>query len=358
MSSQRKRAERGRSGGNGGEPVEQGLWDQCKEQAGRLMELIQKSEVCKKEIFDLEAEYAAMKNSKTSTLLLTQFNANLASEPSVKHLDALSALVRQQVKLTEQIVAVGKTGTDGNASLLESLSILRALQHNNEGVLGESSSGPSRRGVGSREAAKSQPMDLDGTQDSPAPSPMVDKATRKDRLGGPSRGSVPPKDLPNDKQGSVGLEAGNSSGVEINAKGKIIFKENAEVAFKLKNTGDSSGNEAEWIQGVVVKVIGEGKSRRYDVQDPEPDEVTKKPGAVYRTSAASMVPIPSLGAPLPEYPKGKAVLARYPDTTTFYRAEVVGMNRENGNVVLRFEGEEDAATTWEVDRRFVLDHRG
>ena len=355
MSSQRKRAERGRSGGNGGEPVEQGLWDQCKEQAARLMELIQKSEACKKEIFDLEAEYAGMKNSKTPRSCLLHLKVNIISEPSVKQLDALSALVRQQVKLTEQIVAVGKTGTDGNASLMESLSILRALQHNNEGVLNEVSSGGGRRG---REAAKSQPMDLDGTQDSPAPSPMIDVPKRKDRLGGPSRGSVPPKDLPSDKQGSVGLEAGNSSGVEINAKGKIIFKENAEVAFKLKNTGDSSGNEAEWIQGVVVKVIGEGKSRRYDVQDPEPDEVTKKPGAVYRTSAASMVPIPSLGAPLPEYPKGKAVLARYPDTTTFYRAEVVGMNKENGCVVLRFEGEEDAATTWEVDRRFVLDHRG
>ena len=64
MSSQRKRAERGRSGGNGGEPVEQGLWDQCKEQAARLMDLIQKSEQCKKEIFDLEAEYDAMKSSK------------------------------------------------------------------------------------------------------------------------------------------------------------------------------------------------------------------------------------------------------------------------------------------------------
>lgn len=272
----------------------------------------------------------------------------------MKQLDTLSALVRQQVKLTEQIVAVGKTGTEGGASLHESLSILRALQHNNEGAANEMSSASSRRNA----AAKSQPMELDGATDSSAPSPMVDIPKRKDRLGGPSRGSVPPKDNQSDKQSSVGLEAGNSSGVEINAKGKIVFKENAEVAFKLKNTGENTSNEAEWIQGVVVKVIGEGKSRRYDVQDPEPDEVTKKPGAIYRTSAASMVPIPSLGAPLPEYPKGKAVLARYPDTTTFYRAEVVGMNRENGCVILRFDGEEDAATTWEVDRRFVLDHRG
>jgi SAGA-associated factor 29 len=50
------------------------------------------------------------------------------------------------------------------------------------------------------------------------------------------------------------------------------------------------------------------------------------------------------------------VLARYPDTTTFYRAEVVAMN---GKLVkLRFEGEEDEQVTMEVDRRFVLDHQG
>ena len=69
-----------------------------------------------------------------------------------------------------------------------------------------------------------------------------------------------------------------------------------------------------------------------------------------------MVAIPPLGAPLPDYPKGKHVLARYPDMTTFYRAEVVGMN--GGKVNLKFEGEDDAHVTMEVDRRFVLDHRG
>ena len=79
MSSQRKRAERGRSGGNGGEPVEQGLWDQCKEQAARLMDLIQKSEQCKKEIFDLEAEYDAMKSSKSRSFT-SAFQANSAHQ--------------------------------------------------------------------------------------------------------------------------------------------------------------------------------------------------------------------------------------------------------------------------------------
>lgn len=264
----------------------------------------------------------------------------ILESPSVQEIDALSALQREQVKLSEQILGNGRTG---DTPLVERLKVLRGLQSHNEGANAE----PSRRGGQSRDKSS---MDLDVASESPAPSPMVDKPSRKDRGLGASRGSLPPK------EGAIKqeiLDTGNSSGVEVNAKGKITFRENAEVAFRLKQSGT---DEPEWIQGVVVKVIGEGKSRRYDVQDPEPDEVTKLPGAIYRTSAASMVPIPSLGHPLPDYPQGKAVLARYPDTTTFYRAEVLGMNGKLVN--LRFEGEEDAQVTMEVDRRFVLDHRG
>lgn len=194
-------------------------------------------------------------------------------------------------------------------------------------------------------------MEVDGAADSPAPSPMIDKPLRKGDRSGVSRSSLPPKDTPI-KQENAEANAPTPS-IEVNSKGKITFAVGAEVAFRPKQTGPE---EAEWIQGVVVKIIGEGKSRRYYVQDPEPDEVTKKPGQVYRTSASSMVTIPPLGQPLGDYPKGKVVLARYPDTTTFYRAEVVGMNGSMVN--LKFEGEEDAQVTMEVDRRFVLDHRG
>ncbi|KFY16522.1 hypothetical protein V491_05316 [Pseudogymnoascus sp. VKM F-3775] len=179
---------------------------------------------------------------------------------------------------------------------------------------------------------------------------MVDsKPSRKDRaLGGTSRGSLPPKDT-----GAKDSPQPTPS-YEIDAKGKVTFNKNAEVAFRPKPVDPNV--ETEWIQGVVVQVIGQGKSRRYEVQDPEPDEVTNRPGAIHRSSAARMVPIPELGQVLPDYPPGKSVLARYPDTTTFYRAEVVAMN---GKLVkLRFEGEEDEQVTMEVDRRFVLDHRG
>lgn len=64
-------------------------------------------------------------------------------------------------------------------------------------------------------------------------------------------------------------------------------------------------------------------SLRYEVQDPEPDEAAGH-GTTYKASANALIPIPKDSAGLPVYPVGKQVLARYPETTTFYRAEVMG----------------------------------
>jgi SAGA-associated factor 29 len=90
---------------------------------------------------------------------------------------------------------------------------------------------------------------------------------------------------------------------------------------------------------------------RYDVQDPEPNDGEQ--GAVYKTTAASLIPIPKEGSVLPSFPVGKHVLARYPDTTTFYRAEVMGIKGKD-YYRLKFEGEEDDKEM-EVDKRFVLE---
>lgn len=94
--------------------------------------------------------------------------------------------------------------------------------------------------------------------------------------------------------------------------------------------------------------------KRYDVQDPEPNENGEQ-GAVYKTTAASLIPIPHVGSTSPSFPPGKQVLARYPDTTTFYRAEVTGSRKEVYR--LKFEGEEDDKEM-EVDKRFVLEIPG
>lgn len=87
------------------------------------------------------------------------------------------------------------------------------------------------------------------------------------------------------------------------------------------------------------------------MQDPEPNENGEQ-GSVYKTTASALIPIPQMGATLPSFSIGKQVLARYPDTTTFYRAEVMGSKKDVYR--LKFEGEEDDKEM-EVDRRFVLD---
>ena len=88
----------------------------------------------------------------------------------------------------------------------------------------------------------------------------------------------------------------------------------------------------------------------YDVQDPEPEE-NGAPGQIYKANAAALIAIPTADAPLPEHTVGKSVLARYPETTTFYRAEVTKITKDTCK--LKFE--DDQNQELEVDRRYVLD---
>lgn len=79
-----------------------------------------------------------------------------------------------------------------------------------------------------------------------------------------------------------------------------------------KNKGRAS--EGEGILCRVTSVIGEGKQRRYEIQDadPEPDPTTGDLPAPYRASVAHLVPIPKSNDGLPDLGKGKSVLAQYP----------------------------------------------
>jgi SAGA-associated factor 29 len=128
-----------------------------------------------------------------------------------------------------------------------------------------------------------------------------------------------------------------------------------------------TNTEGEGILCRVTSVIGEGKQRRYEIIDADPDPPT--PSIPYRASVNHLVPIPSPTAntTLPDLNKGKNVLALYPGTTTFYKAEVVAgwrvsdgkvKKEEDGGeenlVRLRFEGEDEADREMSVERRYVL----
>lgn len=120
----------------------------------------------------------------------------------------------------------------------------------------------------------------------------------------------------------------------------------SEVAFKLRNRIN------EWIQCEVVKIIGDGI--KFEIRDPEPDE-NNNPGHTFRANYKEILLIPTeeVARDLINYAYGTKVLARYPDTTTYYSAIVVG-HKKDGNVRLKFDGEEEVNKECEVERRFVL----
>lgn len=222
--------------------------------------------------------------------------------------------------------------------------------------------------------------DFDGAGDSPVPSPLSSH-TRK--LGGntgtagsdrasTARDSVPPRDTPskdsvppepNTSTTSNGTTSAPSTATAgATQRAKVVFHKGQDVVFKPKPSRDNESTE--WMLGRVQQVLGEGKSRRYRVQDADPD-LDPDQRVEYRTSASSMIPIPAAGEEekkLPKLEKGKIVLALYPDSTTFYKAEVMGVETEDEGegkerVKLRFEGEENSGTFQLVERRFVVEYR-
>lgn len=121
---------------------------------------------------------------------------------------------------------------------------------------------------------------------------------------------------------------------------------NSQVAY-------SSNQGSEWILCRVLKVLTE---TRFEIQDPEPDE-SHPHGQIFRAhyKQVILVPVhlqPSAIAKLKTYKVGMRVLAKYPETTTFYKAEVV--SNDGDECLLQFEGEEEAEKTTRVHRAFVL----
>jgi SAGA-associated factor 29 len=114
--------------------------------------------------------------------------------------------------------------------------------------------------------------------------------------------------------------------------------------------GDDQG---EGILCKITAVSGEGKSRRYEVLDVEPDEHSTP----YRATVGQLVAIPANNDGLPDPTLRKTVLAMYPGTTTFYRAEVTAVKAKDlvaGHVKLRFEDEDEKNKESVVEKRYVL----
>ncbi|KAL4879395.1 SGF29 tudor-like domain-containing protein [Aspergillus karnatakaensis] len=289
---------------------------------------------------------AKEKNDKQQALAdqIATLNEKIGKEggrPVLSEHNQLDGLYRQMLKLCEEERAILQ---DEPSDVIKNLGLLTALRQASE------AEAPMSRAASLSKSRKKR-NDMDGSAtDSPGPSGgLSDKGGRS--KGATQRStSVSSTHVRDNVQ--VKIEEGTEStkGTLAERNGQLAV--GAEVVFK--HNKNKQGVEGEGIQCIIKGISGEGNKKRYDVQDPEPNENGEQ-GAVYKTTAASLIPIPRMGSTLPSFAVGKQVLARYPDTTTFYRAEVMGSKKDTYR--LKFEGEEDDKEM-EVDRRFVLDISG
>ncbi|KAH6983372.1 hypothetical protein AUP68_16659 [Ilyonectria robusta] len=328
--SQRNRSGRGSNRNNGnshGEEVQ--IWELCKGQVSDIVSGINTENDSLTELVNMDKQVGTMDLEKIPGDSLQQ----------------MEQLCRTGVKHSEANMVALK-------SLSDQLKVLRAVVVAKEQSEAQAA-GPGKRQARDSAATASSLYDFDGAGDSPVPSPMGGSSRKYgDRSSNRDRDSMPPKADSVEPQGSSGSGAGSNAGASN--KSKVLFSKGDSVAFKPRQVnGDQT---TDWILGEVAQVLGEGKSRRYKVLDIEPDDQSKQ--KEYRSSASSMISITaeSQASTLKDWEHGKVVLALYPNTTTFYKAEVHNM-ADNGKVNLKFEGENDSSTLQQVERRFVIEYR-
>ncbi|RKF80737.1 putative saga complex component [Golovinomyces cichoracearum] len=261
---------------------------------------------------------------------------------SVAETDAHSALFREGVRLSEQQIAKLQ-----DISFITKLELLRDIRMSNELEAAAEASSAARGNM-----SRGPFIECDGPSDSPGPSSTDVRQSRK--LVTSRNNSQPPK-VTDDVKTTA------SEYNERLSRTKIVYTVGDKVAFRrkqqIKHSDGKFTEEIEWIQGKVNKVIGEGKSRRYEVRDPYYTPESNDGPEFYKSSASQMVPIPVEGSNLEVYEVGKRVLALYPDTSQFYRAEVKGTLNGGTHVQLLFEDELEGILRT-VERRFTLDHKG
>ncbi len=197
--------------------------------------------------------------------------------------------------------------------------------------------------------------------DSPGPSPSDGRAELMKRVKGTGQRS---SSVASQNRATVKEEPVDANrGVQAERAGNLTV--GIDVFYKFPK--GSKEVEGEGIHGIIKKIWQEKKpcvpsnfhpklltihSVQYDVQDPEADQSGKQ--TVRRAIARELVPIPTTTADLPVFKTASKVYAKYPETDTFYNAEV--RNFAKGVYTLMFEGEEDNRELT-VDKRFVLDAR-
>ncbi|CAD0023067.1 unnamed protein product, partial [Aureobasidium pullulans] len=293
------------------------------------------------------------RSKKVDTMMIVEVEKQQAAlieagELSDMRLDErLESLYRENVKLSEDISHI----VDGNSdemSLLDSIKVLAGLREASEESLNLSRSHSNSKGRNATLKKKAGSMDVDD-EASVVSSPRPGGRQGGDRL------AVETKSRERNRERSVTSTREVSVKVEDGAESLNL---GAQVFYRNKGRTQ----EGEGILCRVTNVIGEGKQRRYEIQDAEPEPLPDGEfPPPYRASVAHLMPIPTKNDGLADLNKGRNVLAQYPDTTTFYKAEVMENWRSkdlsdtsDGSHLVHLSFEGDDGNNTQVERRFVL----
>lgn len=188
---------------------------------------------------------------------------------------------------------------------------------------------------------------------------LTDKRIKRPRASSPS-GTPGPGSGANTRGVSITLPPRtNSVGPSANHKKKDRkghpLAVNTKVAFWNGNSPNRT-DDVDWILAIIVRVISNREGRiMYEVRDAEEESAE-----VITTQQKNVIPLPDPKAPLThEFPVGSTVLALYPDTSCFYRAEVVATPRMQSSggrqpsYKLKFEDDDNqehgVAAEWVVE---------
>ncbi|KAF2221992.1 SGF29 tudor-like domain-containing protein [Elsinoe ampelina] len=355
---------------------EKRLWGQIKAEAKKIDSMIARCGSIGNEIVEIEKQQAAL------------LDADKLSDAALD--SKLEELYRENVRLSEQIQHMIE-GKSDEVNLLDNIRILQALRESAEESVPLSAS--SVRSASANGGAKSRAALVAKRKANGNPGSAItddgDDSTISSPRGSGRLNAVPGREksargssaAPSMREASVKIEDGAesvTSSVDGGGTASKPASEAGNLAINISTTQQARqalipgamvfyrnkgrAQEGEGILCRVTSVIGEGKQRRYEIQDadPDPQPGTGEIPAPYRASVSHLYAIPASNA-LPDLAKGRNVLAQYPDTTTFYKAEVStpwrakDLSGEKGAYVrLRFEGEMEEAKEMEVERRFVV----
>ncbi|ETN43783.1 uncharacterized protein HMPREF1541_11107 [Cyphellophora europaea CBS 101466] len=194
-----------------------------------------------------------------------------------------------------------------------------------------------RNGTGKSRKNQKAILESDLVVDSPAPTPTEARGDVLKRVKGASQRS---SSVASQNRASIAKE----EAPEIKSPG--LLQVGTEVFYKLQA---SDVDEGVGQHQIIKRVWQDKKITLYDLKDPEKGETSRK-GIPARHLA--VIPLPTqVTAPI--FSVGSRIYARYPDTDTFYEAEV--RNFSKGQYALLFEGEEETHKEHLVERRYVFD---